>query len=137
MPYKRVGAAKISDHHVRSPLLNVNHACQTCHRTSEDELLARVETIQDRHAGLVATALTALVELIDDIQAAEASGASAERLDAARKFQRQASFYVDYIEAENSSGFHAPQESARIAAQSIDFARRGQRALLAPQDPAE
>lgn len=27
MPYKREGAQKISDHHVRSPLLNINRAC--------------------------------------------------------------------------------------------------------------
>ena len=38
MPYKRVGALKISDHHVRSPLLNINRACQTCHKWPEDEL---------------------------------------------------------------------------------------------------
>ena len=31
MPYKREGALKISDHHVRSPVLNINRACQTCH----------------------------------------------------------------------------------------------------------
>ena len=30
MPFKREGALKISDHHVRSPLLNINRACQTC-----------------------------------------------------------------------------------------------------------
>ena len=41
MPYMRQGAIKISDHHVRSPLLNINNACQTCHRYSEEELLAR------------------------------------------------------------------------------------------------
>jgi nitrite reductase (cytochrome c-552) len=41
MPYTRVGGLKISDHHVRSPLLNINHACQTCHRWPEDELRAR------------------------------------------------------------------------------------------------
>jgi nitrite reductase (cytochrome c-552) len=41
-----MGATKISDHWVRSPLLNVNRACQTCHRVSEGELLARVDTIQ-------------------------------------------------------------------------------------------
>jgi hypothetical protein len=34
MPYTRVGAMKISDHHVRSPLLNINNSCQTCHRFS-------------------------------------------------------------------------------------------------------
>jgi nitrite reductase (cytochrome c-552) len=41
MPYQRTGAMKVSDHHVRSPLLNVNRACQTCHRWSEDELRER------------------------------------------------------------------------------------------------
>lgn len=132
MPYKRVGATKISDHHVRSPMLNINHACQTCHHTSEAELAARVETIQDRHSELVTLALNALVELIDDIKAAQERGVPEERLNEARQFQRKASFYVDYIEAENSSGFHAPQEAARIAARSIDFSRQGQRALLAP-----
>ncbi len=48
MPYMRVGAIKISDHHVRSPLLNINNACQTCHKWPEDELLARAEAIQER-----------------------------------------------------------------------------------------
>jgi nitrite reductase (cytochrome c-552) len=35
MPYRRVGAMKVSDHHVRSPLLDVAASCQTCHRISE------------------------------------------------------------------------------------------------------
>lgn len=129
MPYKRVGAAKISDHHVRSPLLNINRACQTCHRASEEELKERVNTIQDRHATLVRMALAALVELIDDIKAAQTAGVPEEQLNEARQYQRKASFYVDYIEAENSTGFHAPQEAARIAAQAIDFVRKGQAAL--------
>jgi len=42
------------------------------------------------------------------------------------ELQRKASFYVDWVEAENSAGFHAPQESARILADSIDASRRGQ-----------
>ena len=45
MPYKREGALKISDHHVRSPLLNINHACQTCHKWPEAELQARVASM--------------------------------------------------------------------------------------------
>jgi nitrite reductase (cytochrome c-552) len=36
---------------------------------------------------------------------------------------------IDLIEAENSMGFHAPQEAARLLAESIDFARQGQVAL--------
>ncbi len=48
-----------------------------------------------------------------------------------RDFQRRAQFYLDFIEAENSTGFHAPEEAARILAESIDFSRRGQNALRA------
>ncbi len=129
MPYTRVGAMKISDHHLRSPLLNINNACQTCHSVPETELLARAETIQQRNADLTHRALDALVELIDDIKAARAAGASDAQLAEAREYQRKASFYVDYVEAENSSGFHADQEAARILAESIDFSRKGQMAL--------
>ena len=41
-------------------------------------------------------------------------------------------FYLDFVEAENSTGFHAPQEAARILGESIDFARQGQIALRDP-----
>jgi nitrite reductase (cytochrome c-552) len=32
-------------------------------------------------------------------------------------------------ENENSTGFHAPQEAARILGESIDFSRQGQNAM--------
>ena len=41
----------------------------------------------------------------------------------------KAQFYLDFVEAENSTGFHAPQEAARILGESVDFSRRGQIAL--------
>ena len=37
MPYQRVGARKVSNHQVRSPMLQVNSACQGCHRFEEAE----------------------------------------------------------------------------------------------------
>src|SRR5574341_298653 len=76
MPYKREGALKISDHHVNSPLLKINRSCQTCHKWPEDELKARVETIQTRHFQLLNVAMDALVDLINDLKSAKASGAS-------------------------------------------------------------
>ena len=79
MPYKREGALKISDHHVRSPMLNINRACQTCHRWSEEELKFRVETIQERTHSLRNIAMDALVELINDIKAARAANRDARR----------------------------------------------------------
>ncbi|HEV2718474.1 MAG TPA: ammonia-forming cytochrome c nitrite reductase subunit c552, partial [Thermoanaerobaculia bacterium] len=104
MPFKREGALKISDHHVRSPLLNVNRACQSCHRWPEEELKARVETIQTRTYQMRNTAMDALVALIADIKSAQAANVPAAQLDAARDFQRKAQWYLDFVEAENSTG---------------------------------
>ncbi|MBL8148530.1 MAG: ammonia-forming cytochrome c nitrite reductase subunit c552 [Blastocatellia bacterium] len=129
MPYKREGAMKISDHHVRSPLLNISNACQTCHKWPEEELKARVETIQERTFRMRNLAMDALMDLIADIKNAKAAGKTDAELTPAHNFQRRAQFYLDFVEAENSTGFHAPQEAARILAESIDFSRRGQIAV--------
>ncbi|WP_309896186.1 ammonia-forming cytochrome c nitrite reductase subunit c552 [Archangium sp.] len=131
--YKREGAMKISDHHVRSPLLNINRACQTCHKWSEEELKGRVETLQARNQKLRGTAMDALVDLIHELKARKDTGATDAELAEARGFQRKAQFYLDFVEAENSSGFHAPQEAARILGDSINFSRLGQSALRNPQ----
>jgi nitrite reductase (cytochrome c-552) len=129
MPYKREGALKISDHHVQSPLLNVNRACQTCHKWSEEELKARVDTIQTRTFNLRNLAMDALVDLINDIKSARDAGRTDGTVTTAQDFQRRAQFYLDFIESENSTGFHAPQEAARILGESINFSRKGQVAL--------
>lgn len=129
MPYNREGALKISNHHVRSPLLSLNMSCQTCHKASEEELRFRVETIQTRTFGLRNLAMDALVQLIGDIKAARERGFTDEQLTTARDFQRKAQFYLDFVEAENSMGFHAPEEAARILGESMNFTRMGQVAL--------
>ena len=127
-----------TDHWVRSPMLNVKAACVACHKkhdekaTAED-LQARVYEIQDRHWALREKAMTAVVALIDDLKGAKAAGRKEAELGAALYLQRRSQFFLDFVEAENSTGFHAPQEAARILGESIDFARQGQIAL---RDPA-
>ena len=132
MPYQRVGALKISDHHVRSPLLNINNACQTCHKVPEAELKARAEVIQHRTFQLRNLTMDALMDLIGDIKAARESGATDEQLAEARDFQRKAQFLLDFVESENSMGFHADQEAARLLAESINYTRKGQLSLREP-----
>ncbi|HKG91615.1 MAG TPA: ammonia-forming cytochrome c nitrite reductase subunit c552 [Gemmatimonadaceae bacterium] len=139
MAYKREGAMKISDHHVRSPLLNINRACQTCHKWEEAELKARVETIQDRTFEMRNMALDAVLQLTREIAAQVARDSTlpavARAVARARDYQRKAQFLADFIEAENSMGFHADQEAARILAKSIDYSRRGQMALRGQEPP--
>ena len=126
MPYKREGALKISDHHVRSPVLNINRACQTCHKWPEEELKGRVETIQERTFKMRNLAMDALMDLIRDLKVAKAAAKTDTELATAQDFQRKAQFYLDFVEAENSTGFHAPQEAVRILGESINFSRQGQ-----------
>jgi nitrite reductase (cytochrome c-552) len=133
MPYMRVGGQKVSDHWVRSPLLNINRACQGCHKWDEKEIKARVEQIQDRFYAIRNQAMDALIALIGDIKAGKEAGKSDKELETARYLQRRAQFLLDFVEAENSTGFHAPQETMRILAESLDFSRQGQIAMRDPK----
>ncbi len=130
MPYMREGATKISDHWVRSPLLNVNRACQVCHHFPEEEIKSRVDAIQTRNHELLQRGGAAIVDLIDAILEARAAGATEEALKPAQEFQRKAQWRLDFIAAENSMGFHAPQEAARILGMAADYARQGQVAAM-------
>jgi nitrite reductase (cytochrome c-552) len=176
MPYQRQGAMKISEHWVRSPLLQVNRSCETCHPYGEEEIKARVGAIQDRHYALLSRAgeaATAMLDAIGDARkpyddrnrpAAEAAARDtlakdpaftklspdtrAQRLATEVKakllsmwqevmwqspelrevgeLQRAAQWRLDFVAAENSMGFHAPQEMARILGESIDLSRQAE-----------
>ena len=59
------------------------------------------------------------------------------------ELQRAAQWRLDFVAAENSMGFHAPQEMARILAESIDLSRQAQvkaamlqKGALAMNEPA-
>lgn len=129
MPYKREGGMKISDHQVRSPMLNINRACQGCHRFPESEMKDRVEQIQVRFVEARNLAMDALMELIEEIRKAREAGASEVQLKDAWAAQRKGQFFIDFVEAENSVGFHAPGEELRILAQALDAIRKGQLSL--------
>lgn len=130
MPYIREGAIKFSSHQVQTPMANVARSCQTCHNYTETEITARVDQIQSRTKDHLDRAEKAVYDLILGIKAAKAAGATDEQLKEARAFQRQAQWRADYINAENSMGFHAPAETLRILGESMDYARQGEVALL-------
>jgi len=176
MPYQREGSLKVSEHWVRSPLLQVNRSCATCHPYGDEEIKARVAAIQDRHYALLTRAGQAASQMIDSIvavrkpydeknrPAAEAKARETLLKDAAfvqlpaedqkkrlaaatqtnllalwkaevakdpklknlGELQRAAQWRLDFIAAENSMGFHAPQEMARILGESIDLSRQAE-----------
>jgi nitrite reductase (cytochrome c-552) len=98
----------------------------------EATLRERVITIQDRTVILFRSIETSLVSAIDSINAAQTAGARDANLTKASDFHRRASIRWNIVSSENSTGFHSPQESARIRADAIDYARQTQiKAILA------
>jgi nitrite reductase (cytochrome c-552) len=129
MQYMRVGANKISNHNVGSPLWQGMVACQQCHAESADWLKAQVIAIQDRTTSLLnragyATAVAA--KLFETANKAQADGKNLDKglYDKAKDLYLEAFYRINYIGAENSAGFHNPMESARICGDSVAFAEK-------------
>ena len=87
---------------------------------------ARVEIIQDRTRALMNRGQEALTQMFDEVKKAKDRGVSEKALEPALKLQRLSQFRLDFVMAENSMGFHAPQEAARILGEAIYYARQGQ-----------
>jgi nitrite reductase (cytochrome c-552) len=67
-----------------------------------------------------------LIEMLDALKTAKERGATEKELATALELQRKAQWRLDFVAAENSMGFHAPAEAARILAESIDYSRQAQ-----------
>lgn len=129
MPYVTGGAMKYSTHDVKSPLLDPEPACGACHK-DVDLVVERVGIIQDRvNVTLLATE-DALVAAINEIEAAALAGGDAALLAEARTLHREAQLRWDFVAAENSMGFHNPDEVLRILAKATDLARQAQLAAV-------
>lgn len=126
MPYTRDGAAKFSTHDVKSPLLNPELACGACH-TDVSYVVERVNIIQDTVWATMSTAEDALVAAIEALKTAAAGpGVDESVLAEARWLHREAQLRWDFIAAENSMGFHNPEEALRILAEAINLAYQAQ-----------
>jgi nitrite reductase (cytochrome c-552) len=126
MPYIRDGAAKFSDHNVQSPLLNAEAACGQCH-TDVAYVTGRVATIQAQVRQTMDSTQDAIIAAITTIEkASQVADVNSALLDEARNLHREAQLRWDFIAAENSMGFHNPEEALRILASATDLARQAQ-----------
>ena len=131
MPYTRDGAAKFSTHNVQSPLLNAETACGACHSDVE-YVTTRVKVIQDTVAETMGNTEDAIIAAVDAIVAAAGvEGVNEALLTEARVLHRESQLRWDFIAAENSMGFHNPEEALRILADAIDLAYQAQLKAIA------
>ncbi len=123
MPYMRSGGKKYSSHWVTSPMKHIQASCRTCHTQDEKWLLERVTTIQNNVFQLQRIAGQTIARAHETIgKAGAASKVNATELDKARELIRNAQWFWDYIAAENSMGFHNPDQALNTLGQSIDLA---------------
>lgn len=129
MPYVSEGGVKYSNHHVRSPLANINSTCQVCHRESEEDLRNAVYERQR-----VASDIRDLVEkelATAHIEAKFAwdNGATEAQMADILQLLRQSQWRWDYAVASHGGPFHAPIEFQRLLTLSLDRAHKARFAL--------
>jgi nitrite reductase (cytochrome c-552) len=129
MPYVTEGGVKHSSHQLQSPLNNMNQACQTCHRESEDELRKNVYSKQDKVYELRMIAEKHLVKAHLEAQVAWDKGANQKEMDPILKLIRHAQWRWDYAIASHGGSFHAALEASRILGTAIQKSLEARRLL--------
>ena len=129
MPYKSEGGIKYSNHQVVSPLKNIANTCQTCHRDTEEDLRQYVYEYQDKALEIRDRIEEVLPQVHIMAKIAWDNGATEAEMATALKLIRQAQWRWDFAVASHGGSFHAPVETQRILAHSLDKSLQAQMEL--------
>lgn len=123
MPYKSEGGMKFTDHHLQSPLNNVEASCAVCHREKTTTLIKDVYDRQDKIIENRNKLEELLVRAHIEAKKAWDLGATEDQMKPVLMDIRHAQWRWDYSAASHGASFHAPVEISRIIANGIDIAQ--------------
>lgn len=126
MPYKTEGGVKYTDHHISSPLRNVNASCQVCHRQPEDELKKNVYERQDYVFTLRNRLEKQLAKVHFQAKFLWDNGATEEQMKPILALIRKSQWRWDFITASHGAAFHAPIESQKVLGDGMFFAMQAE-----------
>jgi nitrite reductase (cytochrome c-552) len=129
MPYRSEGGVKFTDHHIQSPLNNIENSCQVCHREKTEKLIKNVNDRQDKIQELKRLAEKAIAAAHIEAKTAWDNKAAEEEMKQALKLIRQGQWRWDWVAASNGLGFHSPVEAMRVLGTSIQKAEEARREL--------
>jgi nitrite reductase (cytochrome c-552) len=129
MPYKSEGGMKFSDHHIQSPLANIDRTCQTCHRQDAETLRQNVYERQRKAVEIRNRLEKELSKAHIEAKFAWDNGATEAQMAPVLKLIRQAQWRWDFAVATHGGSFHAPQEIERILSHGLDRALQAQLAV--------
>lgn len=121
MPYQSEGGQKFTNHHMQSPLANVEKSCFVCHRENAEDLITDVYERQSK----IKKGTKKLLRLIAmaHIEAGKAweLGATQKQMDPIQQGIRHAQWRWDYSVASHGAAFHAPLETSRTVTSATDI----------------
>lgn len=129
MPYRSEGGIKFTDHHIQSPLNNIENSCMVCHREKTDDLIRDVYERQDRVEELRRLVEKDLAAAHIEAKIAWDNGAGENEMKKALTLIRHAQWRWDWVAAANGLGFHAPVEALRVLGTAIQKAQAARKEL--------
>lgn len=126
MPYISEGGIKYSNHHLVSPVKYISSTCQTCHRDSEDKLKGYIYEYQDKVLEIRDRVENELSKAHIMASIAWKNGADDKMMGNSLKLLREAQWRWDFAVASHGASFHAPVETQRIMAHSLDKSLQAQ-----------
>ena len=124
MPYMSDGGVKFTDHHIMSPLANIDRTCQTCHRQDAEVLRQNVYERQAKCLEVRDRAEKELAAAHIEAKFAFEKGATDAEMKPVQDLLRKSQWRWDYAIASHGATFHAPQEVTRLLSHSVDFAQQ-------------
>jgi nitrite reductase (cytochrome c-552) len=126
MPYLQEGGVKYTDHHIMSPLANIDRTCQTCHRQDAETLRQNVIERQKKVYDFAIKVDNELARAHLYAEFAWKHGATEPQMEKALNHIRKSQWRWDYAMAGHGSAFHAPQEMMRLLADAMTYAKDAQ-----------
>ena len=127
MPYKSEGGVKFTDHHIQSPLNNIENSCKVCHRVTTEELVHDVYERQEKVEELSGLAEKSLAAVHMEAKIAWDNGATEKEMEPVLQLIRHSQWRWDWVSAANSMGFHSPAEALRVLGTSIQKSEEARR----------
>ncbi|MFO7719076.1 MAG: ammonia-forming cytochrome c nitrite reductase [Gillisia sp.] len=114
MPYKTEGGQKFTDHHIGSPLSNVENSCFVCHREKKEDLISDVYERQTKIKQGTSYLQKEIAKAHIEAKKAWDLGATEAQMADILMGIRHAQWRWDFTVASHGAAFHAPLETSRI-----------------------
>ena len=131
MPKEKNKAGKtFSSHQVVRPKHHVKESCLGCHpKSSVEEKLYQIQAVQNYTRGKMREAEGAIGQLIDTYAAAQRLGVVESVLTQARLKHEEGHALWEFWTAENSDGFHNPEQARESLTGSVTASKEGVKIL--------